>query len=244
MGNETSIALAAIEEHSTRLLEQVVAILRACSLSDEAICQSLKAALQRTQHALGEVRQLAATADFHLSCCDLVFRWRHDPDFLDRTGCPLRLPLTGGEKSFEALTPRSSLGTPDEYLRYLEDLGAVTRSEDGLVELRMDSVLACSRHSGRSVSGQTVLAHVTDFVSTVRFNLESGGAASGGFFERACYGRIPASYIPILQRLIDERGQNLIDGVDEWLARHNLTEAEVSDCALVGVGAYMYVRPS
>lgn len=242
MGNQNSFGTVAIDEHSTRLLEQVVAILRACSLSDEAICRALLAAVQQPKQTREEVRQLAATAEFHLSCCDLVFRWRHDPQYLDRTGCPLKLPLNGAERSFAALASTSSLGTPDEYLSYLEELGAVTRCDDGMVELRMDSVLACSGRSGRSVSAETVLAHVTDFVSTVRLNLESGGTLAGGLFERACFGRIPATYIPILQRLIDERGQNLIDGVDEWLARHNSNSAEVSECSLVGVGAYMYVR--
>lgn len=246
MDNQTPVdtaTTATIEERSTHLFEQVVAVLRACSLSDDAICRALQAAVAKPPQPSGEVRQLAATADFHLACCDLVFRWRHDPEFLDRTGCPLRLPLDGGERSFAALASTCSLGTPDQFVVYLEELGAVSRAEDGFVELRMDSVLACSAHRGRSVSAQTVLSHLTDFVSTVRFNVESDRTMAGGLFERACFGRIPANYIPILQRMIDERGQNLIDGVDEWLARHHSNRNEMSECALVGVGAYMYVRP-
>jgi hypothetical protein len=242
MDNQKLCRTTAIKEHSTRLLEQIVGILRTCSLSDEAICGALKIALESPQQDLGEVRQLDATWDFHVSSCEIVYRWRHDPEFLDRAGLPLRLPVRGATKSFSALASSWSLGTPDQYLSYLRELGAIADTDDGLVELRMDSVMACSGRSGRSVSAETVLLHVTDFLSTVRSNLESRGAFTGGLFERACVERIPSNYLPILQRLIDERGQNFIDGIDEWLARHNVKDTAGQSGALVGVGAYMYVR--
>jgi hypothetical protein len=226
-----------------RLMEEVIAVMRSCGTTDSQIAEAFEAAVSSSRSDRVELYTLSESADFHLACCDAVFRWRHEPDFLDISGTPRRLAASGRPPSFESLISDAKAGSPERCLKYLQALGAVRQCLDGTVELLTDSVLACSGRRGAFVSPKTVLSHLVDFVSTVRFNLETKESNEGGRFERACFGRIPSSYIPILQRLLDDRGQNFIDGVDEWLARHRSTDAELSDIRMVGVGAYMYVRP-
>lgn len=243
MRDVTAEAGAMNPNYPRRLMEEVIAVMRACGTTDSEITEAFEAAVSSSRSDIVELFTLSESADFHLACCDAVFRWRHEPDFLDSVGTPRKLAASGRRPSFESLISGAKVGSPQGCLKYLEALGAVRQHVDGTVELLTDSVLACSGRRGAFVSPQTVLSHLVDFVSTVRFNLETKESNEGGRFERACFGRIPSGYIPILQRLLDDRGQNFIDGVDEWLARHHSTDAELSDLRIVGVGAYMYVRP-
>lgn len=227
---------------AVELLEEVVKILRICGQSDLEITEAVAISLRKTPPPGVNLSDVGESAEFHLECCDLVFRWRHDPDYNDENGAPLELPVHGAKPSFESLALTRGITNLDRYARYLEALGAVCITQEGGLKLTSESVLACSGNRRPAIAVHTVLSHILDFVSTVRFNLESSARDGHRRFERACIGRVAPSYIPILQRLIEERGQNFIDGLDEWLNRHSSTEIDGSDSQLVGVGAYLYVR--
>lgn len=242
MESETLCEPSSCERYAAELIEEVISILRVCGLTDHQIGSAFAAVMEKKSQSNRDLRELEETAEFHLQCCDLVFRWRNDRVYIDQNGSPLRLPLRGGKPSFESLASSQGITAPEQYAGYLEALGATRKTREGHIELVSDSVLACSGNQRLTVAPHTVLSHVLDFVSTVRFNLETNDGDQHRRFERACFGRISPSYIPILQRLVEERGQNLIDGVDEWLARNASTVMDASASRLVGVGAYMYVR--
>jgi hypothetical protein len=190
------------------------------------------------------VRAVLASPEQHLVCTDIVFHWRRKPRFVDTQGRPKKLNITGDPGSFQSLVLEvAPTFDPIVLLDYLESLGCV-RCSDGLVELATESVLACAGTSERTVAAETVLAHMHGFLGSVEHNLVAKKDGDGGRFERACYAVVPANLVPVVQRLIADRGQNFIDAVDEWLVRHQADERAGERVCLVGSGAYVFVHDS
>ncbi len=96
------------------------------------------------------------------------------------------------------------------------------------------------------MSPVALLQHVEGFLGSVSFNVIKKSDNSQGRFERACYAWLPADLVPIFERMVEDRGQNFVDGVDEWLVRHRSSPSghQRNQSRLVGVGAYIVVRRS
>jgi hypothetical protein len=228
------------------VIETVVVVLRLCGVTESQVQAVLDDVLRETSKLPTTGRnELSNTAEFHLLACDIVFSWRRESRYVDHRGLPNRLPISGLPPSFEGLV-RAVTGSADlnAFIDYLEALGAVRRVQEDQLELLTESVLACSGKKGASIAAQTVLAHVHDFLQTVRFNLADKDSNQTGRFERACFGRIPPAFGPILERFVEERGQNFVDSIDDWLARHSVRDGG-TDAQLVcvaGAGAYVFLR--
>ena len=219
-------------------------ILRACGVNDDELTASLQKLLQ-TQLDVVAARGIHAPADLHLTSTDLVFYWRRSPPFIDAEGRPKKLRLSGTDDSFDELVRQTAPNVSSSVLfSYLEQLGIVRRDKEGFVLLLSDSVLACSSGEHRMIANSTVLTHIQAFLSAVEYNLLDRCASKSPRFERACYGRIPSELVPILERLIEVRGQNFIDSVDEWLARHRAVDDDGRSVWLAGAGAYVFSHPS
>jgi hypothetical protein len=226
------------------LVSRFFRILHACGVPETDLAESVKKA-QLAKPNIGAVREINAPTELHLASTDLVFCWRRSSPYIDKTGQPKRLSRSGSDDSFDELVRRTAPQfDASTVLSYLEELGAVRCDESGLVVLSASSVLACSAGPLKIISTLTVLAHIQAFLSSVEYNLLDRSGPRSPRFERACYGKIPAPLVPILERLIEVRGQNFIDSVDEWLARHAADGGEGQEVWLAGAGAYVFAHPS
>lgn len=225
------------------LVQTFFRILLRCGIEpDDLVTMASRAARSASNlycgHALGD------SPEHHISCTDVVFHWRRDARFLDGKGVPRALPQTGPNLCFERLVEIAApTCTSDAVLRYLLALGAVEARPDGLLELKSDSVLACAGRSSGVIAPQTILAHLGGFLGSVEFNVCGKQDNSGGRFERACYALLPRALLPVFQRLVEHRGQNFVDSVDEWLVRHTGPNAANGELQ-VGAGAYVFVNDS
>jgi hypothetical protein len=226
------------------LVGRFLRILHACGVREEDVIESVqRVASAGSEEAMPEA--IDAPADLHLACTDIVFLWRRSPTFLDSLGRPKRLEARGSECSFEELASRAAPHFDSaQTLAYLERLGAVSRDTSGLLSLSVESVVACSLDASNAISSSTVLTHIQAFLSSVEYNVLDRHDGKSPRFERACYGKIPDRLVPILERLIEVRGQNFIDSVDEWLARHATNEEGGKEVWLAGAGAYVFAHPS
>ena len=227
------------------LVGRFLRILRGCGIEAERLAQVTRAALSSEINGRA-VSDLRAPAELHLAGTDLVFNWRRTPPFVDLGGRPRKLLRIGQADSFEALVEQFAPHfESNEMLDYLLRLSAIQINDVGLIELSSESLIACSDDGvSRVVSTSTVLTHMQAFLSSVEYNLLDRIDSRSPRFERACYGRIPAELVPILERLVEVRGQNLIDSVDEWLARHRTEIDDAQTVSLAGVGAYVFAHPS
>lgn len=231
-----------LREHASRLTKTFVNILNSCGLSSEEVLKLTQDAADELGEG-GAIQKVSSSAGEHLACTDVVFAWRHALRFLDDLGGPRRLARSGSGGSFDDLVHSAAPGHDSgAMLDYLVGLGAIRCLPDGSCELITESVLACSGTNGGKVASEVVLLHLQGFLGSVEYNLRSKIGNEAGKFERACYSRIPAELAPIFEKLVESRGQNFVDSVDEWLVRHRVEGASPSGGALVGAGAYVFVR--
>jgi len=233
-----------IETQVTQLASLLFAIFEACNVNAQLLVQQLATLVEAGPKA-HPPSSVWVSADVHLACTNVVFTWRRDPEFLDSDGNARLLPRCGASSSFARLCLRAAPGQPaDVLLEYLSNMGGIRREEGDHVRLLTESVLACATQPQHAVAPETVLMHIQGFLGAVEFNLRRREGDPPPRFERACYGEIPSRLVPVFQQLVANRGQNLIDSIDEWLDRHRAEAGSGSDRSRVGAGAYMLVNNS
>lgn len=224
------------------LLRRAYRIMRGCGVSAAQLAAISRQALDELQ-TLPEVPLGNITARQALACCDVVLKWRRDCRFLDGEGRPQALMISGDSPSFSELI---SLVTPEsnasELLEIMVQLGVVRMADSSMVELISTSVVACPGKEASTIASESVLEHICGFLGSVEFNVFDKPSRAKGKFERACYAWVPRKYVPVLEQLVNNRGQDFVDVIDEWLSRRSASLAATDDLVLVGAGAYVFVR--
>jgi hypothetical protein len=149
----------------------------------------------------------------------VVSAWVADETYHDGRGGPASLPFESGDSaSFSDLvmqhggdvTPRAVL---DELLR----VGAIDRLRDGRIRL-VERAYIPSRDESTKL--EILGLDVADLIASIEHNLDPG--ADAPFFQRkVAYDNLPAEYLPALRALLAERGQALLEGLNEDMARHD-----------------------
>ena len=232
----------AISMSAQVLLRRVFRILRGCGISEVKLRRMALAAVDEVI-SIPDSRASRVTARQAIMCCDLVLKWRRDCKFLDADGMPAQLTLDDSSQSFSELVRDSAPGAKaDGLLASLLELGVVRVTEDKRLELISDSVVACSGQDGLAIASEFVLEHICGFLGSVEFNVFDKPSRAKGRFERACYASVPKDLVPVLQQLVNARGQDFVDVIDEWLARRAVKPGTQVERALVGAGAYVFIR--
>lgn len=246
VGNESLLDAQAYdraEESAAVLLRRVFRILKGCGISADQLENMSTRALAEVE-AIADAHPSRVTARQGLMCCDVVLKWRRDCRFLDNDGLPRSLALEGDSHTFAQLVEVAAPGQdPKQFLSTMIELGVVRVCDDAAqIELISDSVVACSGRDGSLVASECVLEHICGFLGSVEYNVFDKPSRARGRFERACYAVVPRNLVPVLENLVSSRGQDFVDVLDEWLARRSSKTAGNEDVALVGAGAYVFVR--
>lgn len=241
-GAQESVAESKISESARILLRRVFRILRGCGLSESELRQMATLAVNEIAQ-IPDAQPSRVTARQAMMCCDVVLKWRRDCRFVDLNGLPGQLRISEVENSFESLVRACA---PDEdveaFLRTMIELGVVRYTDDKHVELISESVVTCPGQEGATIASECVLEHICGFLGSVEFNVFDKPSRAKGRFERACYASVPRELVPVLQQLVNSKGQDFVDVIDEWLARRSVRPTAQSDTLLVGAGAYLFVR--
>jgi len=242
MSNESIKSGDRISMSAHVLLRRVFRILRGCGISEGKLRRMALAAVDEIV-CIPDSRASRVTARQAIMCCDLVLKWRRDCKFVDVDGMPAQLTLDESSQSFAELVRDSAPGAEaDGLLALMLELGVVRVTEDKRLELISDSVVACSGQDGLAIASEFVLEHICGFLGSVEFNVFDKPSRAKGRFERACYASVPKDLVPVLQQLVNARGQEFVDVIDEWLARRAVKPGTQVERALVGAGAYVFVR--
>lgn len=224
------------------LLRRAFRIMRGCGISASQLAAVSEQVLAELQ-ALPDVPISKITVQQTLACCDVVLKWRRDCRFLNEEGQPRTLIIQGRSPSFfELIALATRESDPKELLEVMLELGVVRTVGSSTVELISTSVVTCAGQEASTIASESVLEHICGFLGSVEYNVFEKPSRAKGKFERACYAWVPRKCVPILEQLVNNRGQDFVDVIDEWLSRRSVGLEEAEESVLVGAGAYIFVR--
>lgn len=164
-----------------------------------------------------------------------LMRWHSDENYLTSDGNPKPLRRTG-LTSLLSLT-RAVTSRPRQATRLCADLielGFVARDGVHFVPSKRSAVLG--------EPSAMILAHATaaiiHLVGTVAHNI--GGGVPPRYERHVADVRIRSADLPIFLRFVEEQGQYLIDSVDDWLSKRELTGPAREKEVAVGIGTFAW----
>jgi len=169
----------------------------------------------------------------------VVAGWVRDTRFSDRHGQPAILAYDDGPVSFHAVVSAFSGDIPARtILEELLQAGVVKRLNDGRIQLLSRAYIP----TGNQAEKLGILGtDVAGLIDTIAHNIYSQEKA---FFQRKVYyDNLPEEAIPRLQALVQERGQTLIEDLDQWMSAHDRDSnpaVEGSGRKAAGIGIYYF----
>lgn len=164
--------------------------------------------------------------------------WFQDPDFTGADGAP-RVLAMDGDHGFSELVRRYSGDIPPRAL--LEELLRVNAIKlDGKKRVQVLSRAFVPKPG--DLEGLRMLGTAMyDLAATVDYNLTRDGKPAR--FQRTVFSeRVPTRVVPILRRIVAERGQRFLESLDDWLSAHEIgTRVDTGEeVTRTGVGIYFF----
>jgi hypothetical protein len=186
-------------------------------------------------------RKRLASADETLStktndATRLLSGWHQDPKYLDAKGSPMPLVERGPAPSFEALFQRYGGDTPFQtLLKELKAAGSIAGDDAGrLVATRRYHMPAPMSEENIRLFGSNLFEHGR----TLERNI-TGRAEQRRFEGLAVDDRVQPAAAKEFSRFLNERGQQFLEEIDDWLARHRANAVDSDSVPIrLGVGLY------
>jgi len=167
----------------------------------------------------------------------LLSGWHQDPDYIDASHKPLILQEKGLVPSFEALCSRYGGDVPASTLcKELIKTGSIERMADGQLRA-VRSYYQPAVHDDENL--RWAMSLIEDLTETMNNNVFPDGSCVPRFGGSAENDRIPASAVPQFHEFLDQRGQALLEEIDDWLTKHVVADgAQPADRVRIGVGLF------
>lgn len=148
----------------------------------------------------------------------VVYGWVHDKTYADATGKSSVLTLDGTFPNFTSLVKKYSGDMPPRaVLDELTHVGVVEILADGHLKLTAPAYIPNASESEKlRILGQDVAG----LIRTIDHNIH-GGQVPRFFQRKVYYDNLPTEALPALRILLNERGQALLEFIDQWMAAHD-----------------------
>lgn len=171
--------------------------------------------------------------------------WHTDPYFTGPYGLPLDVPFDGvDDRTFAELVRRYAGGMhPGAMLSELLRIGVVRETDGGRIKVLTRTYLP---QSDTPDSLDRLGRAVGLFVETIDFNRDEADPDKR-LFERTVVADngIRVSDLPELQAYVRERGQFLLEEIDDWLSKLEPIPANCKEETVqTGIGVYHYIESS
>lgn len=176
------------------------------------------------------------SADSQISYAARVLSgWHQDPDFLDDDDQPLRLPRNGAHPSFESLLKKYAGDIPPVALtKELLSVSAIVEQSDGTFAALSRYYMPALLDAKAVLRAGSVLRDLGD---TINYNLTRGEDTPSRFEGRATNSRLSRKAINALHKMIEEKGETLLEEADQWLSDHE--SADEGEGIRAGIGIYL-----
>ena len=166
----------------------------------------------------------------------LLSGWHQDPDYLDADGHPLALSPAGSKPSFESLFESYGGDTPEQTLmRELLKAGSIEADANGrYVAKRRFHMPVEMDEGGIRFFGTNLFDHANTLNNNV-----TGDSQQRRLEGFAVDDQIHPDSAEEFRAYLDERGQQFLEEIDDWLSRHRVdpNESETTPVRL-GLGVY------
>ena len=166
----------------------------------------------------------------------LLSGWHQDPDYVAQDGKPLALAPTGPAPSFGSLFHEYGGDTPEQtLLRELLKAGSIIQSADGSYVAKRRYHMPVEMDVGSiRFFGSNLYDHANTLCNNVTGEPDSRRLE--GF---AVDDRIDPGAVEAFNSYLDERGQQFLEEVDDWLSRHRLDPKSANTTPVrIGLGVY------
>jgi hypothetical protein len=175
----------------------------------------------------------------------LLTGWHQDSDFTGPYGIPYEVPFDGprGRRSLTELVRRYTSDVPaDEMLDELKRIGAVLDLGNGYYRVLIRSYIPSAEDPAKF---HAMSVAFTDLAKTLDQNLRPDEDQK--IFERRVWapnGITPTDALDF-DVYVKDRGQQFLEGLDDWLSTREAaaTRDGIEHRVKVGVAMYMFVRP-
>lgn len=166
--------------------------------------------------------------------------WYRDPDFCDERGAPRLLSMSEDELGFPALVRRYSGDMPPRaMLEELVRVKAVDASDTQRIRVLSRSFVP----EGSDPDGLRMLGlAMTDLGDTIETNLNEGPHGNPSFQRYVANARVNPRMVPLFKRLLNERGTQLLESLDDWLSAQEVDAGTDGQPAHIGAGLYFFDR--
>ena len=170
----------------------------------------------------------------------VVYGWVHDKQYADKDGQAAILPFEGERASFSTLVKAYSGDVPPRaILDELAQVGVVECASDGGIRLLARAYIPTSGEAEKlALLGKDVAGLITTMDKIIH------GLGDKPFFQRKVfYDNLPQEVIPALQDILEERGQNLLEYLDQWMAQRDRDinpKAAGTGRKAAGIGIYYF----
>jgi len=170
----------------------------------------------------------------------VVYGWVHDKDYSDTKGETADLSFENGNPSFSSLVKTYSGDVPPRaILDELLKVGVVEKTADGKIRLVARAYIP---KSGEAEKLALLGRDVAGLISTMDQNIH--GVNQKPFFQRKVfYDNLPQEALPKLQAILENRGQELLEFLDQWMAEHDRDanpKSEGTGRTAAGIGIYYF----
>lgn len=162
--------------------------------------------------------------------------WHLDPDFLDERGEP-RVLEDSGSASVGGLFKRYAGDVPHgALLKELIQLGLVERTPTNAYRVKARDYVR-SAQDPDIVRQMGVALH--DHGTTLAHNVDNERTGPARFEGMATNMAVASEHVEAFHELVAERGQALLEEIDEWLSQHETKHAPQATSPRLGVGVYL-----
>jgi len=170
----------------------------------------------------------------------VVYGWVHDKSYSDSKGEAALLEFENGNPSFSSLVKTYSGDVPPRaILDELLKVGVVEKRADGKIKLLARAYIP---QHGTSEKLALLGRDVAGLIRTMDENIH-GVNEKPKFQRKVFYDNLPVEVLPRLQAILADRGQELLEFLDQWMASHDRDvnpKASGTGRAAAGIGIYYF----
>ncbi|NOZ52352.1 MAG: hypothetical protein GXP08_04270 [Gammaproteobacteria bacterium] len=170
----------------------------------------------------------------------VVYGWVHDPSYADGHGHSIDLQFEADDLSFSSLVKEFSGDVPPRaILDELLQVGVVEKNSEGNLHLTARAYIPQSSQTEKlRYLGSDVAGLITTMDRNIHLNDKKP------FFQRKVYyDNIPNEAVEKLQIILENKGQALLEFLDQWMASHDRDINEKvhgTGRKAAGIGIYYY----